>query len=68
MEKQNELGFQELAASHPQKECGRVWESSSSAKITPELQIHEFSPWRSSTVNLEFQRVFGTAPDLPSSL
>jgi hypothetical protein len=46
----------------------RVWESSSSAKIAPELQIHEISPWSSSTVDLEFQRVFGTAPYLPSSL
>jgi hypothetical protein len=47
---------------------GRVWESSNSAKTAPELQNHEISRWSSSTVDLKFQRVFGTAPDLPSSL
>jgi hypothetical protein len=49
-------------------DLGRVWESSNSAKTAPELQIHEISRWSSSTVDLKFQRVFGTPPDLPSSL
>jgi hypothetical protein len=46
----------------------RVWESSNSAKITPELQIHGVPPWSSSTMDLRSGKAFGTAPNFPSSL
>jgi hypothetical protein len=46
------------------KALRRVCESSSSAKIAPELQIHEISLWSSSTVDLRFRKPFGTTPYL----
>jgi hypothetical protein len=49
-------------------DIGRVWESSDSEKIAPELQIHEISPWSGSTVELGFCKMFGTAPDFTLSL